>query len=137
MILLDQDGEDCQSIKKRLVKKCKKLDASKKWMIRIACHELESWYFGDIQATSRALQKPELIRCKNKRKYRIPDEIKNPAKELEKITGGTYQKVGGSRSIGRELSTELKANRSHSFRIFAKAIQNISLYRRRQLKINS
>ena len=125
VILLDQDNENCKSVKQRLIKKCENLASSHTFIIRIVCHELESWYFGDLEAVGKALEKPELKRYKDKPKYRNPDKIREPAKELKKITGGLYQKISGSRDIGRYLSPNLNTNRSHSFKIFIKGIKKI------------
>ena len=124
MILLDQDNEDCRQLKNQLINECLSAGTLEKSTIRIVCHELESWYFGDLPATAKALNIPKLSKYANKAKYRIPDQIQNPAKELEKITKGKYQKISGSRAIGKELS--LNENRSHSFRIFIKAIRKIA-----------
>ena len=53
----------------------------------------------------------------------IPDNIVNPSKELEKITGGIYQKIGGSREIGKVIS--LTCNSSHSFNALISGIQRL------------
>lgn len=122
MILLDQDREDCQKLKQRLVAKCKELHSSK-LLIRIACHELESWYFGDLSAVEKALEQQNIINYANKQKYRRPDHIEKPSDELAKITNGIYQKISGSRAIGEHLS--LEKNTSPSFQIFIKGIQSL------------
>ena len=122
IVLLDQDNEDCRVLKKRLIKKCETLIKSKKILFRIACHELESWYFGDLQAVDRALNK-KLFQYSKKAKYRIPDKIKYPCKELQRITKGVYQKTSGSRMIGPKLSID--QNKSKSFRIFINGIRSL------------
>ena len=91
-------------------------------LVRIACHELESFYFGNLSAVEEALQ-VTLSSYKNKAAYRIPDNIVNPSKELEKITGGIYQKIGGSREIGKVIS--LTCNSSHSFNALISGIQRL------------
>ena len=122
VVLVDQDAEDCQELKKRLCAKCKGIDPSK-LIIRIACHELESWYFGDLVAAEKALGQKNLSTLSRKRKYREPDSIQNPAQELREITGGVYQKIAGSRAIAPLLS--LKENKSTSFQAFAKGIRKL------------
>ena len=94
--------------------------SSSNLVIRIACHELESWYFGDLTAVEKALKREGLIKYKVKKKYRDPDNIQNPSKELEKITKGDYQKNLGSKAIG-----SLDKNTSPSFQSFVKGIQKL------------
>ena len=125
VILVDQDQENCKSVKQRLIEKCDKSKSSHQIIIRIACHELESWYFGDLEAVSKALQKPGLIRYREKREYRSPDKIRDPSEKLAKITNGIYQKVSSSRDIGCYLSVQSNTNRSHSFKVFIKGIEKI------------
>lgn len=122
VVLVDQDGENCKELKKRILGKCQSMTSSD-LVIRIACHELESWYFGDLVSVEKALEKGGLINYKNKRKYRKPDDIQKPSEELGKITNGVYQKVSGSRAIGSLLS--LDKNTSPSFQTFIKGIQKL------------
>lgn len=120
VVLRDQDAGVCLAVMQGLVGKCReagKPDA----VVRIACRELESWYFGDLAAVERGLGIPNLVRYGNRRQYRTPDDIHSPAVELSKITRNVYQKVAGSRAIGPQLS--LGRNRSHSFRIFVEGVQ--------------
>lgn len=120
IVLRDQDAGDCRAVKQTLARKC--LEAGRPdTIVRIACRELESWYFGDLPAVERGLDFRNLIRYGSKRQYRVPDEIRSPAAELSRITHNTYQKVSGSREIGPNLS--LDANKSHSFRVFVQGVQ--------------
>ncbi len=121
VVLVDQDREDCKELKRRILTKCRNMISSNP-VIRIACHELESWYFGDLAAVGKALEK-DLIRYKNKQQYRNPDSILKPSEELSKITSGDYQKISGSRAIGLLLS--LEENTSPSFQTFVKSILNL------------
>lgn len=120
VVLRDQDAEDCRAVKLRLVEMCRSAGRSDT-VIRIACRELESWYFGDLAAVESGLGLANLTRHERSRKYRIPDEIRYPAVELSKITGNAYQKVSGSRAIGPKLS--LDSNKSHSFRVFIQGVR--------------
>lgn len=115
VVIRDQDSSDCRQVKNALVQKC--ANAGKpEALVRIACRELESWYFGDLPAVERGLGIRNLARLQRQRKYRVPDRIQTPAFELAKLTRQTYQKVAGSRAIGKEIS--LTENTSHSFRVF-------------------
>ena len=121
IVLVDQDKEDCKQLKERLLDECENMSPSKNLLIRIACHELESWYFGDLTSVGKALERENLISYRNRRKYRDPDKIQKPSEELDKITSGIYQKISGSRAIGKHLS--LDENTSHSFKTFIKGIR--------------
>jgi len=122
VILRDQDAANCQQVKASLVAKCReagKPDA----VVRIACHELESWYLADLAAVERALQVPGLASRQRSRKYRQPDHLANPARELRELTGQRYQKIGGSRAIGPEL--DLDNHRSASFAAFVAGLRRL------------
>ena len=122
MVLRDKDGGDCVAIKENLVTLC--TAAGKPGaLIRIACRELESFYFGDLGAVEKGLGLTGLVALKNKRKYRVPDALEAPSEELMKLTNGVYQKVGGSRAIGRCL--DLKNNTSHSFKALIQGIERL------------
>jgi hypothetical protein len=102
IVLRDQDSAVCMDIKAVLRRMChegKHLET----LVRIACHDLESWYLGGSLAVEAGLEITGLARLQKKAKYRNPDTIANSAEELKKITKGRYQKVSGSRKIGRYL----------------------------------
>ena len=120
IVLRDQDAGDCLVIKRTLAAKCREAGRPET-IVRIACHELESWYFGDLAAVERGLEIRSLVRYGNRRQYRVPDEKRSPAQELSRITRNAYQKVSRSRDIGPELSPD--ANKSHSFRVFIEGVQ--------------
>ena len=122
VLLRDQDSGNCHDIKKNLKSIC---DAANKpnVLIRIACRELESWYFGDLPAVETSLEIDGLTALQAKVRYRNPDKIVNPATELKKVTENRYQKVSGSRLIGKHLS--LDNTRSRSFRNFINGIRGI------------
>jgi len=121
LVMRDQDAAICTTVKANLVRLCNEAQKPTA-LVRIACHELESFYFGNLSAVEEALQ-VTLSSYKNKAAYRIPDSIVNPSKELEKITGGIYQKIGGSREIGKVIS--LTDNSSHSFNALISGIQRL------------
>lgn len=120
IVLRDQDSSDCQLLKRRLISICREAGRSDT-VVRIACRELESWYFGDLRAVEEGLRVEDLQRHGRSSKYRIADEIGSPARELGRITGGKYQKIDGSRAIGPLLSTN--ANTSRSFQVFVEGVR--------------
>ena len=124
LVLRDQDSGDCRLIKQNLMEKCRAAHKPNT-IVRIACRELESFYLGDLNAVDKGLEMNGLSRLQNKRKYREPDDLANPAQELIRLTRKGYQKVSGSRAIGRCM--DLRNNRSHSFNVLVEAIKNLTL----------
>ena len=59
VIVHDQDSNDCVILKTELRQLCE--GHSKKCLIRIPCHELEAWYFGDLKAVSMAFGRNLII----------------------------------------------------------------------------
>jgi len=122
LVLRDKDAGDCVSIKNKLATLC--MEAGKpETLVRIACRELESFYFGDLSAVEQGLQLTGLVALRNKAKYRNPDALGNPSEELMKLTKGVYQKVAGSRAIGPLL--DLENNTSHSFNVLISGINRL------------
>ena len=123
IVLRDQDSApDCIAIKAKIVSLCAnagKPDA----LVRIACRELESFYLADLAAVENGLALSGLARHQGKQKFRSPDYLGSPSRELVKLTKGRYQKVGGSRAIGPWLDPN--NTRSDSFRNLVAGIQKI------------
>ncbi len=120
IVLRDKDSGDCRKIKEHLANICHKA-GKPDTLIRIACHELESWYLGNLQAVDQGLQINGLSAKQNKRSFREPDRLANPSQVLNNLTKGLYQKVSGSRNIGPFLS--LEQNCSHSFNVFLAGVR--------------
>jgi hypothetical protein len=117
VILRDKDSSDCWNVKNDLKAIC--LSAGKaQAIIRIACHEIESWYLADMEAVGSAYAK-DLAHYQRKKKFRNPDELGNPVQELKRLIP-EYQKIDGSRRIGSFL--DVTNTRSRSFSHFISAI---------------
>lgn len=121
IVLQDKDSTDCVELKQRLAQLCTQAGREDA-LVRIACHELESWYLGDLTAVATAIGPAGLARQQGSRKFRDPDRLANPYQELKRIAP-EYQKVSGSRTIGPYLSIE--NNRSISFNVFISGIQRL------------
>lgn len=116
VVVHDQDSSDCRQLKQRLTELC--AGFGKRVLIRIPCHELEAWYWGDLAAVSKAYDK-DLTALGRKKGYRIPDQIENPKRELRRYLPNMGQ-IDGARRIARHM--DIAANTSHSFRVFTQGI---------------
>ena len=112
VIMRDQDAADCHDVKAKLVYLCEqagKPDA----LVRVACHELESFFLGDLAAIEQGLQIKGFARRQLSNKFRNPDQLANPVQEINRLTNYKYQKKSGSRAIGMRLQPF--KNQSKSF----------------------
>lgn len=124
IVMRDQDSNpDCTAIKSNLLRLCQEAGKAEKCLVRIACKELESFYLGDLLAVEQALKLNGLTKQQQTRKFRTPDELGNPSKELRTLTKQKYEKVAGSRAIGQYLSPDNQ--RSPSFHHLVLAIRRL------------
>lgn len=119
VIVHDQDSWDCIELKKHIRGLCQ--GSKDDVLIRIACHEMEAWYFGDLTAVSKAYGK-NVNKLATKNKYRNPDAIGNPKDELRKLFQ-EHQQISGARKIGEFM--DIERNISPSFRCFVNGIRQI------------
>jgi len=125
IVLRDQDSHaDCVALKRSLQERCVGTRRETDCLIRIACTELETFYLADLAAVSHALEIPGLERQQLKSKFREPDRLGSPSRELKLLTQNRYEKRDGSTKIGRHLA--LNNARSPSFRHFVSGIQRLS-----------
>ncbi|NEQ82903.1 MAG: DUF4276 family protein [Moorea sp. SIO2I5] len=124
IIVHDQDSNDCKELKSKLLKICQNAGKSNNVMIRIVCHELESWFLGDLAAVEKAYEmKPNsLSKQKRKQKYRNPDQLNSAKQELTRLVK-EYYPGSDSKKIAPYLS--LTDNTSHSFQVFIKGIKHL------------
>ncbi len=119
VVVQDQDTNDCYDLKQKLQDIC--APYQKEVLIRIACHELEAWYFGDLDAVSEAYGK-DLRNLKNKKAYRVPDAIVYPKEELKRILPA-HQQISGAKRIAPYI--DIDGNKSVSFQIFVKGVRRL------------
>ena len=122
VVLRDQDSANCVAVKNRLMSICREAGHPEA-VVRIACHELESFYLGDLDAVAQAYQMT--MPSQKRKKYRVPDHLANAAEELSKATKGQYQKIDGSRRIASRLRLD-GSNRSRSFNVLCEGIRKIA-----------
>ena len=121
VILRDKDSGDCRKTKDELVAQCT-LAGHPDALVRIACHELESWYLADLSAVEKALNLNGLARRQGSRLCAKPDSYPSPYQTLKKLAP-SYQKVSGSREIGLHLDTG--NTRSKSFSVFIAGLRKL------------
>lgn len=115
IVIQDQDSfPDCRDLKNRLLDLCNQSGRAKECLVRIACKELETYYLADLQAVEHALEVKGLVAKQQTEKFRMPDRVGSPSKELRVLTRDRYEKVAGSRKIGQSL--RIDNERSPSFR---------------------
>ncbi|MFZ6696498.1 DUF4276 family protein [Stenotrophomonas acidaminiphila] len=115
IVVRDQDShQDCIALKQRLLALCAQTGKPAACLVRIACTELETFYLADLAAVEAAFCIPGIAKQQGNKKFRSPDHLGSPSHELRTLTRGQYQKVGGSRELGKHL--DLGNTRSPSFR---------------------
>jgi len=121
VVLRDKDAGDCHRTKRELTDKC--AEAGKPHaLVRIACHELESWFLADLAAVEVGLRIPGLATHQNKRQYRSPDALPSPSRTLLRLAPA-YQKVSGASAIGSHLNPDNR--RSRSFAVFVDGLRRL------------
>lgn len=124
VVIRDQDSGDCHAVKEKLIDLCRQAKRNDiPVLARVACRELESFYLGDLAAVEKGLGVRGLARKQNKQKFRAPDRLGSPSRELALLTSGRYEKMAGSRAIAPHL--QIENNKSRSFNILVAGIRKI------------
>jgi hypothetical protein len=123
VVVHDQDSHDCKQLKADLLQLCQQA-GKPDVMIRIICHELESWFLGDLAAVEQAYKlKPQsLSKKQGQNKFRNPDRLNSAKEELKKLVSEYYPGTH-SQKIAPYLS--LTDNKSRSFQVFLEGINKI------------
>ena len=119
IVIQDNDGGDCHSLKTSLSALCQGGGRGDS-LVRIACQELEAWYFGEPDAMAEAFDDDRLRRIGGKALYREPDAIQRPSAEIERLVP-EFQKISGARRMASRLSRE--RNISPSFKALIDGIE--------------
>lgn len=119
IVVQDQDSNDCRKLKQELLDLCAESD--REVLVRIVCHELEAWYWGDLKAVELAYGK-DLSKIGRKRTFRIPDDIISPKRELQKILP-EHQQMNGARRIAEYI--DIDRNTSVSFHMFVDGVRRM------------
>lgn len=120
-VIRDNDGADCRVLKQELASLCQ--DGGRPGtLVRIACQELEAWYFGAPDALAEAFEMESLRNIATNARFRDPDSVVHPAAALAGLVP-EFQKVSGARSLGRVLPRE---SRSRSFQVLLAGLDRLS-----------
>lgn len=119
VIVQDQDSNDCKELKRKLVHLAEPY--GKPFLVRIACHELEAWYFGDLPALDKVYGKDLTSLCQ-KEKYRNPDSIVSPKAELRRLIP-EHKQIEGARNLAPNM--DIEHNRSRSFNVFVEGVRRM------------
>lgn len=122
VIVHDQDTKDCVKLKQDILALCEGI--GKKVLVRIACQEMESWYFGDVKALAAAYNMPKLNQISAQKKYRIPDDIPSPKEELRKLLP-SHQQIEGAKRVAPYM--DIENNSSVSFNQFVSGVRRFAL----------
>jgi hypothetical protein len=121
VIIRDNDNADCKSIKANLAALCKEGGRSDS-IVRLACQELEAWYFGELESLAKAYKRHSLTKLSVKAGYRDPDLIHKPSNELARLIP-EFQKISGARLMAEFMQGS--NNSSRSFQVFYQAISSL------------
>lgn len=124
LVMRDQDSApDCIALKRALVSKCVASGRGNACVVRLACRELETFYLADLKAVEQGLGLKGLAARQQSAKFRSPDYLGSPSHELRVLSKQTYEKIKGSREIGKYM--DLDNVRSDSFRNFISGIRRL------------
>jgi hypothetical protein len=123
LILRDQDSSDCIEVKKQLLEKVRNSGKENISIVRIACHELENFYLGDLSAIEKAFNQ-KIAKSQRSKTFRNADNLANAKQELIKITHKKYQPISGSKAIAPYLKLDNK-NTSTSFKILISGVKKL------------
>lgn len=125
IIVHDQDSNDCHHLKAELVSLCEEAQRGNghvPYKVRIVCHELESWYLGDMDALENVFPRFHAANYRGKKKFRQPDQCANPKLELKRIVGD-YAQIATAREIAPHL--DIEKNKSQSFHYFISGVRQM------------
>ena len=129
IFLIDQDENNCKKIKKDIQELIPKKFNKNNYFIRIVCTELESWYWGDMEAIEKSFPRFNKENYLNKHTFKQVDLIKNPSKlllnSIPEFKKDTFLK---KKFTAEKISPNLNINKntSPSFNHVVNAIKKLS-----------
>lgn len=131
VVLVDRDREDCSRLKQELddVARSVGLKPGQNVINRLAIEELESWFFGDVEALRTVFPRLPPTLAKRSR-FRNPDRVVGGTWEaLERLLNKHGHHQGGLQKVrlAREIAPHMvpSRNRSTSFRVFREGVERL------------
>ncbi len=122
IIIHDQDSSDCVELKRRIERLIQQEDSSIRYLVRIACRELENWYLGDLGSVERLYPSSRASRLNPKsRKYRDVDKLTG-SQEM-KLLSREFSKTACATAMGEII--DIENNQSNSFRQLISGLDKI------------
>lgn len=136
VVVIDRDRQDCRALKERIItaahgaglRTMARGAVPRQVLVRVACEELEAWFFGDLPALARAF--PGVPKDLDKKAgFRDPDAIRNTWEQLERVLQvaghfkGGLQKIRCAREVAAHMDPE--NNRSRSFQAFREGLREL------------
>ena len=128
VVLVDRDDDDCRVLKQNLEQFAHDANLTTRSVSpnnfrvinRIVVEELETWFFGDVEALGAAYPRID-ANLSQQAPYRDPDGIKGGTwEQLEKLLKhyhpGGLEKIRAAQDIAKHMQPE--HNRSKSFQVF-------------------
>jgi len=122
IIIRDNDNAARGSIEKKIGDMCTKSGRFQDTITHIAYQELEAWYLGELAALERSYHVALPVNNRQK-KFRTPDSLGSPSKEIKKLVPA-FQKLDGAVRIAKTLTKD--ANCSDSYNAFLGIIENLA-----------
>ena len=126
LVLVDQDEENCEELKERLLEAWHFCQPRPEALFRIAIEELEAFYLGDSEAIRRAYPK---MKVGPLRDYEQDSVCGTWELFMEVIGAASEDKVAWARKMGQELGIRwqgARANRSPSFQQFCTGLLQLA-----------
>jgi len=128
IITRDQDSSNCIELK-RALNEITKANCFCPYKIRIVCHELESWFLGDLDAVEDAFKRFKSDNFKGKAELRNVDAIYKPSEFLLRIlpeySGAKHlPKLEVAEKVAQNM--EITRNRSTSFQHFIQSVRDLT-----------
>ena len=124
VVIRDQDSAaDCKVVKQKLQALCSQAGRGANSLIRIACREIETIYLADLLAVEQAFGLTGLAKRQKSVKFKQPDRLGSPSRELGLLTKGAFQKVSGARRLG--VCLDLGNERSATFKHLLNGIRRL------------
>jgi hypothetical protein len=121
MVVHDQDSNNCIQLKNELLDCFNIANNDIKYVVRIACRELENWYLGDLAAIEKLYPKSKASKYSEKAKSRNPDKLQG-SEEMKRLSAD-FTKINCAMRIAHLM--DIGKNNSGSFNHFISGLRKL------------